>query len=71
MLYIWAIFFPPAVFFESGKPGLGVANLCVWITCCGAPFASGWAFFEANQFLNDKRNEDLIDAITRSGRKRK
>ncbi len=70
MLYLAAIFVPFVVFFQSGKPGLGLCNLCLWLTCCGAPFATGWAFFEANQYLQDERTSKIVDAVSRSRRRR-
>ena len=74
MLYLWAIVFPPAVFFTANQPGAGIINLFLWLTCCGSPFASGWALWVAAQYLEDERIDRLADAFregSRSGRRRR
>lgn len=63
MLYVLAVFLPFVVFFQSGRPGLGLINLCLWLTCLGAPFASAWALFQATQYLSDVRTGQIVDAI--------
>lgn len=62
-MYLLAVFLPPLVFFNSGKPWQGLLNGLVWLTCCGAPFATAWAFFEAGQYLDDCRTRAITRAI--------
>ena len=73
MLYLWSIFCPPMVFFLTKQTGAGLINLCIWLTCCGAPFASAWALFAASQWLDDERTREITDAIrdgSRAGQRR-
>lgn len=70
MIYLAAIFVPFAVFFQSGKPGSALVNLALWLTCCGAPFASAWALFEAAQYLEDERTRQVVEAIENNKRRR-
>lgn len=62
-LYLWAVFCPCVVLFKTDQGGLGAANLILWLTCCAAPFASGWAMFAAYQALEDQRARELADAM--------
>ena len=73
MLYFWSILCPPMVFFLTKQTTAGLINFCLWITCCGAPFASGWALFAASQWLDDERTREITDAIrdgSRAGQRR-
>lgn len=67
MRYLLALFLPWLAFFSMGMILSGIVCLILQLTIIGWLPAAIWAFFAINNFYAERRNDQLVRAIERSG----
>ncbi|KGI55862.1 YqaE/Pmp3 family membrane protein [Campylobacter sp. MIT 97-5078] len=66
MIYALAIFFPWLALMIKGLWIQGIFCLILQCTVIGWLPATIWAFMAINQKINQKRHEEMIDAISKN-----
>jgi len=67
MRYLIALFLPWLAFFSMGMILSGIVCLILQLTVIGWLPAAIWAFFAINNFYAERRNDELIRTIEKSG----